>query len=154
MPLTLLRDSYAPKAHLTAEQTFAGLSNVLLKHDILNLKMDKAKVQDKLAGQLANPTWSTLPTAQVLGNTNEAMLNKYADPKAVKETVTRGEMANIIFALAGDVFPSDAKTAEEFCKQTGIMVGDANGNFASDRVLSRAELASILLRVDAKISEL
>lgn len=147
-------DSYAPKAPLTAEQTFAGLSNILMKHDILNLKMDKAKVQDKLASQLANPTWSTLSTAQVLGNTNEAMLSKYADPKAVKDIVTRGEMANIIFALAGDVFPSDAKTAEEFCKQTGIMVGDANGNFASDRVLSRAELASILLRVDAKISEL
>lgn len=146
--------SFQPKAPLTAEQTFAGLSNVLIKNNILNVKIDKDIIKDKLSAQFDNPTWSTLSVAQVLANTNPGMVDRYSDPKSIKEKITRGEMAKIIYYLGVDVFPSNSNDPEEFCKELGIMVGDANGNFASERVLSRAELSSILLRIDDKLSKL
>ena len=146
--------SFQPKSPLNAEQTFAGISNVLIKNNILNIKINKDIIKDKLSKQFDNPTWSTLSIAQVLANTSPEMVDKYSEPNSVKETMTRGEIAKIIYALGADVFPNNAKNAEDFCKELGIMVGDANGNFASERVLTRAELSSILLRIDDKLSQL
>ena len=146
--------AFQPKAPLTAEQTFASLSNVLIKNNILNVKIDKNIVKEKLSSQFSNPTWSTLAVAQVLSNTNPGMVDRYSEAQSLKETMTRGDMANVIYALGHDVFPNNAKNAEEFCKELGIMLGDKNGNFASDRILSRAELSSILLRIDDKLAKL
>lgn len=147
--------SFSPKAPLTMEQTLVGLNNVLLRNNIIQMKMDKKDIESKLASQLENPTWSTFAVAQVLGNTNKETLDKVAaNPATLKATMTRGEMANIIYTLGKDVFPTQANSAEEFCKELGIMVGDANGNFAAERQLSRAELSSILLRVDDKLAAL
>ena len=69
----------------------------------------------------------------------------------LKQTITRGELADYLLKLTGDILDAKDMTPEEFCKTYGFMVGDADGNFSAERVLKRAELAAILLRVDNEL---
>ena len=66
-------------------------------------------------------------------------------------SLTRGELADYLLKLTGDILDAKDMTPEEFCKTYGFMVGDADGNFSAERVLTRAELAAILLRVDNEL---
>ena len=69
----------------------------------------------------------------------------------LKQTITRGELADYLLKLTGDILDAKDMTPEEFCKTYGFMVGDADGNFSAERVLKRAKLAAILLRVDNEL---
>ena len=101
---------------------------------------------------LEDKTWSTLAVVQTLGNTDLETVDKIAEnTNVLKGVITRGELASLLQKLTADILDAGYMEPEEFCKSFGFMVGDADGNFAANRELSRAELASILLRVDNKI---
>ena len=144
---------FAPKAPLTLEQALVGINNAMMLNNMISMKMDRLDVEQAMSAQLANPTWSTFAVAQTLANTDKATLDKVAaNPAALKANITRAELAEMLFKVLGTTLTVDAANAEDFCKATGFMVGDANGNFSGDRALSRAELSSVLLRVDAKLA--
>lgn len=144
---------FAPKAPLTLEQALVGINNAMMLNNMISMKMDRSDVEQAMSTQLANPTWSTFAVAQTLANTDKATLDKVAaNPAALKANITRAELAEMLFKVLGTTLTVDASNAEDFCKATGFMVGDANGNFSGDRALSRAELSSVLLRVDAKLA--
>lgn len=143
---------FAPKAELTLEQTLVGLNNVMLKNNLLQMKLQKEYVADKFKSMLEDKTWSTLAVVQTLGNTDLETVDKIAEnTNVLKGVITRGELASLLQKLTADILDAGYMEPEEFCKSFGFMVGDTDGNFAADRELSRAELASILLRVDNKI---
>ncbi len=125
----------------------------MMLNNMISMKMDRADVEKAMSTQLANPTWSTFAVAQTLANTDKATLDKVAaNPATLKATITRAELAEMLFKVLGTTLSVDAANAEDFCKATGFMVGDADGNFSGNRALSRAELSSVLLRVDAKLA--
>lgn len=148
-------DEFAPISSLTMEQTLASLNNVFMRNNILEMKLKRDIVEKQLSELIKKPTWSTFASAQVLGNTNDEMLEKIAkNPKLLKTEINRQDMADLIYVIWKDSLPNKAKDAESFCKEMGFMVGDKNGDFAGERVLKRSELASILLRVDDKLSKI
>ncbi len=144
---------FAPKAPLTLEQALVGINNAMMLNNMISMKLERTDVEAALASQFANPSWSTFAVAQTLANTDKATLDKVAaNPAALKATITRAELADMLFKVLGTTLTTGATNAEDFCKATGFMVGDADGNFSGNRELSRAELSSVLLRVDAKLA--
>lgn len=148
-------NEFGPTSLLTREQTLVGLNNVFMNNNIIEMKLKRDVVERQLSEIIKDPTWSTFASAQALGNTNDEMLSNIAkNPKLLKAEVTRQDMADLIYALGKDIFQTQAKNSVEFCKEMGFMVGDKNGDFEEQRVLNRAELASILLRLDDKFSKI
>ena len=143
---------FAPKSNLTLEQTLVGFNNVFLKNNMIQMKVKREYLENRLNEYLKNETWSTLAVVQTLGNTDLETIEKIAQqPQVLKQTITRGELADYLLKLTGDILDAKDMTPEEFCKTYGFMVGDADGNFSAERVLKRAELAAILLRVDNEL---
>ena len=143
---------FAPKSNLTLEQTLVGFNNVFLKNNMIQMKVKREYLENRLNEYLKNESWSTLAVVQTLGNTDLETIEKIAQkPQVLKQTITRGELADYLLKLTGDILDAKDMTPEEFCKTYGFMVGDADGNFSAERVLKRAELAAILLRVDNEL---
>lgn len=79
---------------------------------------------------------------------NPAVIEEDDMTKAETEQLIRdmfpGLMASYLADLAEKPADAWAETAIEYCKRTGMMVGDANGNFRPQSPVKREELASIL----------
>lgn len=148
--------SFAPKQELQVTDTFAFLDRVLLLNGVTEMKLGRSTVEQYVTdtnhwafGSMASVgsklTESTLMTVSKLGN----------------EPITRGLLAQILFEITNgnldlsrdkiafvDTKNHSYSSAIDYCVQVGLLVGTASDTMSPDKALTRAELMSIVVRLD------
>lgn len=152
--------NYNPKALLNYEDTFTALNRVLVNNGPYNSKTPRTKVE-KYIEKLGVDHWSYYHVGSMLTRVTAVTAQRISSvEKFNTKAITRGELATILKEVTDtltipatlqavtykdlNVVPTDI----DYVTRTGLMRGDNKGNFNKDATLTRAELATVLLRLE------
>ena len=157
-------NQYQPTVKLSYGDTFIALSRVFANNGITSTVSKRDTIDDYMqdfeAGKLAY-----YPYKYIMSLLNDKEVARYTQPGNAMYTagISRIHMANILYNLTSNMkLPQTSKTFSfpdvqttdmlNYVGNTGLMIGQADGNFNPNGQLSRAELATIIARLDVLIS--
>lgn len=153
-------DMFAPKNNLTR----AMFATMLARYD-------KATVDDTAVSSFADVLPNMWYTGSVVWGNQNGIIKGYSDTKFGTEDFIKREDIAVMVAryikfknLTLKEKPADqfkdveqvsdyAKEAVEFCRIHGLFLGDQNGNLYPLKLITRAEAAAVMERIDAIINE-
>lgn len=154
-------DTYMPSTSLNYSASFTALSRALAMHDENSMNLSRSEV-DLITSKFNASNWALPYYKNILSKLpmEEALrYSKLGDSVMYNTNITRINFANILYNILKDkgigVMNQD-KTYNDITKnditsyvtERGLMCGDEKGNFNPNGYMTRAELATILLRLD------
>ena len=151
--------SFAPNAPLQVEDTFTFLDRVLLLHGRTDMKLSRSTVEKYVTDQ---SHWAFLSMASIGSKLSEETLKSACALE--DQPLSRELLAQILYELTEgklkpvkeavdfeDIADSPYKDAINYCVRTGLLNGIDNKHMAPKKALTRAELMSVLIRLDEKL---
>lgn len=159
--------TFSPKSNLTYAETYVALNRVLMLNDEFSMDNSRDYIEDKMS-DMSKDHWAYYSAASILSkaSTDYVTIIDNMGANVLSNTITRGEVARLLYELTKDInLPStaisvgyhDLEVVPEvisYCTTTGLMIGDNKGNFNADHVLNRAELVSVVERLDSVLKYL
>lgn len=155
--------TFGPSVKLTYGDTFTALSKLLAKKGSIKMVTGRSTVDKYMANHSASKA-AYLPQKNIMSKLPESEVKRYTEPGDMiyDAGISRIHMANILWVLTRDMGLTQTKAIHTFkdvqstemlnyVGNTGLMRGDTAGNFNPNAQLTRAELATILFRLDKLI---
>ena len=152
---------YSPKATLNYADTLTGLNRVLMVNYELSMANSRTTVLKAMNG-FKQDHWAFNHTASILSKLEKDTLTRLTEKGESLYTreMTRGELAEILMEITDNLnIPATMQmvhyndlastpTAISYVARTGLMKGDNKGNFNAEKTLTRAELSTVLNRLN------
>ncbi|WP_019228677.1 Ig-like domain-containing protein [Sedimentibacter sp. B4] len=152
---------FAPDQALQSADTLTFLNRILLKNDSTYNKLPRSTVDKYLKDK---DHWAYYYMASICAKLDEKTVETIMELE--EQPITRELLAQILFELTKDylepikgqefgmkdIDESQYKEAIEFCLSTGLLYGTGDDTMSPKKVLTRAEMMTILTRLDAKLS--
>lgn len=158
---------FNPNSSINVADTFTFLDRTLL----LNNKYLKAVNRENVKEyNVAENHWAYYTVSDIISRMKESTLDYMFEGKNIPmdKNITREELAQIIYEISDNKFTVDYTTASfnsfedfsfvdykyqkamEYCVSTGMIVGRDNNNLAPKANLTRAELITVIQRLNNK----
>lgn len=154
---------YEPKNKLNYQDTFTSLNRVLMAKQVYSVKTSRSVVEGYLT-KLGDKHWAYYDLGSILMKLDSNLSKKITSYTEFNtKAITRGELAEVLMGITdklnlpatkqivvyGDL--TEVGTAIDYVTRNGLMQGDNKGNFNKNATLTRAELATVLLRLNSLI---
>lgn len=145
---------YSPNMGLKFSDTYVAMNRVFIANKKLSSVMSRSDAE-KLTDDISKGHWAYFGFNSIVSKMDVDYATELLpkDSNIINKVITREEIAKTIQAvmLGGEITNSN-QTAIEYINEIGVMVGDEKGNFNPDKVLTRAELAAVIMRLDKIVS--
>lgn len=148
--------TFNPRSSLQVADTFTFLDRVLLMHGITQMNLDRKVVEQYVTDQ---EHWAFAHVASIGSKLSEETLQVVTQLN--DEPITRELLAQVLFELTEgrfekshepkvfiDLGTSSYKQALIYCVEVGLLQGTSETEMSPNKVLTRAELATILQRLN------
>lgn len=148
--------TFRPKDVLTVKDTFTFLDRVVKNHKVTKFKNPRSIVEKYITDETS---WAHYNVASIGSKISKETLAQFQDTNTI---ITRQQLAQVIFELTNGQLEKTAimgtfkdwslctnKEAVQYCVEIGVMTGYPDQTIAPDKSLTRAELMSVLLRIDS-----
>ncbi|PHV69619.1 hypothetical protein CS063_14750 [Sporanaerobium hydrogeniformans] len=148
--------SFKPESPLSLTEAFVFLDRVLVSNNSIDMKLPRSTVEKYITNK---DSWSFYSTASISSKLEEKLLKQISS--TMESNITRELLAQVLFEITNGklekVKPSMTfkdnesilyKEAVDYCQQTGLIAGLPDGTMEPKRGLTRAELMSVLERLD------
>ncbi|MGL5381728.1 S-layer homology domain-containing protein [Clostridium sp.] len=159
-------DKFSPKSGLTFADTLTALDRVLLNYDILEVKNPRSYVEELYSNK---DHWAYYSVNSIVSKLEKETIRKIMMAHEYSDLITREELAQIIFEATSGKLIQDVEIpmnsfddvkdvkyidAVTYCVRTGILIGDNVDKLNPQENLTRAEYATIILRLNEALSRL
>ena len=156
---------FLPNANVTMADTATFIDRILLNHDRVMLKNVRSYI-DTL--NLDKTHWAYYSTASILSKLNMSTIESMPNFRKYNTDLTREEVAYLLYDLGSSylsipaskqvpVFNDSDKITYikqiTYCTNLGLFRGDAQNNFNPTGKITRAELVTVLTRLDQLLSD-
>ncbi|ONI40298.1 hypothetical protein AN640_08775, partial [Candidatus Epulonipiscium fishelsonii] len=150
---------FAPGRPVYVSNVFTFLDRVLLSNNVIRKDLSREIVEKYVPNKTDSSFYHIASTASKLSeNTLKQVMN------GTECNITREILAQILFEITDaqlprikasgnfiDIFASPYKDAIDYCVETGLLFGVSQNEMAPNKVLTRAELATVLVRLNEKL---
>ncbi|ONI42450.1 hypothetical protein AN639_12375 [Candidatus Epulonipiscium fishelsonii] len=152
-------DLFAPEQELYVADTFTFLDRLLLSNNVLKMNLPRETVEKYVPNKM---DWTFYHVASIGSKLSENTLKQVMSSS--EDNITRGMFAQILFEITDKQLPkikydynfididnSPYNEAITYCIETGLLCGISQNEMAPNKMLTRAELAAVLVRLDEKL---
>ena len=154
-------NTFNPKDKINVADTFAFMDRILVNNSKLRMK----NTRDVVDGMLPySDHWSYYNVASILSRLSMSDIHEIINFSSdiYKQEMTREKVAYVLHSILTtyDVMPGSSQIAfndamaikyseqVSYCVSLGLFFGDTNGDFNPAATITRAELVSVLIRLD------
>lgn len=151
--------SFAPNAPLQAADTFSFLDRVLLLNGRTEMKLSRSTVEKYINDK---DHWAFLSMASIGSKLSEETLKSISELE--DEPLSREYLAQVLYEITQgkleavreetdfkDITVSSYKEAINYCIRAGLLSGTDSQHMSPKKALTRAELMTILIRLNEKL---
>ncbi|MDA3732803.1 S-layer homology domain-containing protein [Niameybacter massiliensis] len=153
--------TFRPSKPLTVEDTFTFLDRVLLLNDQTEVQQPRSTVEKYMTN---SRSWAFDSMASVGSKLEEKMLRQVG---RMEDTyLSRGQLAQVLFEVTNGnlkkikplVLFTDTRYSEyedgiNYCIRTGLLEGTTATTMEPNKAVTRAEMMTILMRLDAALNQ-
>ncbi|MDF2614119.1 MAG: S-layer protein [Clostridia bacterium] len=149
-------DSFAPRAPLQAADTFTFLDRILLLNHVEGMRLTRSTVEKYISNK---GHWAFYSMASIGSRLSEETLKTIS--QLGSEPLSRELLAEVLYEITegklepireeiafADTETSPYKEAIAYCTKLGLISGRGSTRMAPNKAVTRAELMSILIRLD------
>lgn len=139
--------------------TFTFLDRILLLNQVLEMNLTRTTVEKYITNE---EHWAFFNMASIGSKLSEDTLKTISNPG--KEPLSRGLLAQVLYEITEgklmtvrdevdfvDIADSPYKESINYCTRVGLLSGMDSTHMAPKKALTRAELMSVLIRLDEKL---